>query len=119
MTRTFSVFARVLVMFAVLAGCTTTPTTPEPERSGGEENELLQRQMDLAVGYLRNRDYARAKEKLNRALEINPKYSPAHATYGLLFQAETAENPGITVLNIGWDNGMNIEIVGHRLTPEI
>lgn len=88
MTRTISVFACVLVMLMGLVGCTTSQTTQESERSGSEANELLQRQMDLAVGYLRNRDYARAKEKLNRALEIDPKYSPAHATYGLLFQAE-------------------------------
>lgn len=81
-------FLVVLATAIFLIGCSTTPTTPEPERNSAEVNELLQRQMDLAVGYLRNRDYARAKEKLNRALEIDDKYSPAHATYGLLFQAE-------------------------------
>lgn len=72
----------------VLVGCSTTSTPVEPDRNSAEVEELLQRQMDLAVGYLRNRDYARAKEKLNRALEISPRYAPAHATYGLLFQAE-------------------------------
>ncbi|MBO6702957.1 MAG: type IV pilus biogenesis/stability protein PilW [Pseudomonadales bacterium] len=81
-------FLIVLATAIFLIGCSTTPATPAPERNSAEVNELLQRQMDLAVGYLRNRDYARAKEKLNRALEIDEKYSPAHATYGLLFQAE-------------------------------
>lgn len=78
------------LLFAVsfLAGCASTSTPTEPNLNDAEVDELLQRQMDLAVGYLRNRDYARAKEKLNRAIEISPRYSPAHATYGLLFQAE-------------------------------
>ena len=81
MMRLFIIPAFVLLM----AGCTGTTLTPDPK---GEVAELLQLQMDLAVGYLRNRDYDRAKEKLNRALEIEPGYSPAHSTYGLLFQAE-------------------------------
>ncbi len=83
MTRFLPAF---FLVFTV-AGC-STPNQQEPQRNNAEVEELLQRQMDLAVGYLRNRDYGRAKEKLNRALEVDDKYSPAHATYGLLFQAE-------------------------------
>ena len=48
----------------------------------------VQRQIDLGIGYLRQGDYQRAKEKLNRALEIDPKNGTVHATFGLLFQLE-------------------------------
>ena len=50
--------------------------------------EAVQSQHDLGVGYLRNGDYQRAKEKLNRALEMDPKNAKVHGTFGLLFQLE-------------------------------
>ena len=52
------------------------------------DGELLQRHLEAGVGYLRNRDYARARDKLNRALEIDPESVPVHTAVGLLFQLE-------------------------------
>ena len=53
-----------------------------------EAFEIVQRHLDLGIGYIRNGDYPRAKEKLNRALGIEPKNASVHATFGLLFQLE-------------------------------
>ncbi len=81
---------RVLfVMLAVsLAACTTTETvTPLPEKQP-EMGKVLEKQIELGVGYLRRGDYQRAKDKLTRALEIDPKSGVAHTTFGLLFQLE-------------------------------
>ncbi len=57
-------------------------------KDGQNLADLLQRQLDLGVGYLQNQEYQRAKDKLNRALEIDPKSAPVHTTLGLLFQLE-------------------------------
>lgn len=75
-----------ICLLALLTGC----ATEEPNRSEAAVNmsEMTQRQLDLGVGYLRNGDYPRAKEKLNRALEIDPRNAVVHATFGLLFQLE-------------------------------
>ena len=81
MKHLLTVFCMVL-----LAGCATQQSNrPEPEVN---MPELLQRQLDLGVGYLRNGDYPRAKEKLNKALDIDPKNPVVLATFGLLFQLE-------------------------------
>ncbi len=74
------------LLIVLLAGCVSQSGSEQETRA--ENSESFQRQLDLAVGYLRNGDYQRAKEKLNRALEIEPRNSAAHATYGLLFQLE-------------------------------
>lgn len=78
--------AVLLVSTMLIAGCVTETTTRiEP---AGVEAEIVQRQLDLGIGYLRNGDYTRAKEKLNRALEIDPRNAPVHTTFGMLFQLE-------------------------------
>ena len=46
------------------------------------------RHLDLGVGYLRNGDYRSSKEKLNRAMELDPKNAQVLSTFGLLFQLE-------------------------------
>lgn len=79
--------ALMLLLSLVVSACTTTNRQNE-ETSQEATAELVQRHMDLAVGYLRNRDYQRAKEKLAKALEIDPRNANALATYGLVFQLE-------------------------------
>ncbi len=79
--------ALVLLLSLFVSACASTNT------SGGSKTdaataELVQRHLDLAVGYLRNRDYPRAKEKLAKALEIDARNANALATYGLVFQLE-------------------------------
>ncbi|MFT7221353.1 MAG: type IV pilus assembly protein PilF [Candidatus Azotimanducaceae bacterium] len=71
----------------MLAACVSDPQNRQ-DKPQAEASEMLQRQLDLGIGYLRNRDYRRAKEILNRALEIDPKNATVHATFGLLFQLE-------------------------------
>jgi type IV pilus assembly protein PilF len=42
----------------------------------------------LGIGYIRNGEYERAKEKLTRALEIDSDSAEAHNAFGLLFQVQ-------------------------------
>ncbi len=78
----------VLLLLALLVSSCQSMKTPGGETTGNGNVELVQRHLDLAIGYLRNRDYQRAKEKLAKALDIEPKNANAHATYGLVFQLE-------------------------------
>ncbi|MBT4161289.1 MAG: type IV pilus biogenesis/stability protein PilW [Gammaproteobacteria bacterium] len=78
-----------LVTFSIcllLSACVTESGINEPPE--GAAAEVVQRQLDLGIGYLRNGDYQRAKEKLNRALQVDPKNAAVHAAFGLLFQLE-------------------------------
>lgn len=76
-----------IVLVAVLiAGCESNPS--RKNGSSPPANELVQRHLDLGIGYLRNGDYTRAKEKLGKALELDSKNSAVHSAFGLVFQVE-------------------------------
>lgn len=78
----------LLLLLALLVSSCQSMKTPNGESTDNGTVELVQRHLDLAIGYLRNRDYQRAKEKLAKALDIEPKNADVHATYGLVFQLE-------------------------------
>ena len=75
-----------LLVFCLSLVCISGCVSKQP--GADAQQELLQGQLDLGVGYLQNQDYPRAKDKLNRALEIDPASAPVHTTLGLLFQLE-------------------------------
>lgn len=76
----------LIALIASLVGCVNQSSSRE-EVTGVPE-EVVQRQLELGIGYLRQGAYSRAKEKLNRALEIAPKNAEVHAATALLFQLQ-------------------------------
>ena len=75
----------MILLGVLMTGCVVE--TPSLENKV-EPSEVMQKQLELGVGYLRKGEYQRAKEKLTRALEIDPKNATVHSTFGLLFQLE-------------------------------
>jgi type IV pilus assembly protein PilF len=75
------------MMFVVLlvSGCVTETTG---KREVADREKQLTALVELGTGYLRGREYGRAKEHLNKALEIDPKSSVAHNTLAIVFQLE-------------------------------
>lgn len=82
----------VVCWLLATGGCVTETTGPErkanPEKS-------LQAHVDLGLGYLSRGDLTRAKEKLDRAMEIDGNSAIVHNAFGILYQvdgdSETAE----------------------------
>lgn len=82
-----------LVVSAALAGCMSTTTnqlgTPDNERAA---------EINLQIGtdYLRKNNLVQAKEKIDKAVEQNPRNSQAQITAGMLYerlgQSEKAES---------------------------
>lgn len=77
--------AGVLLALALVGGCVTTSTggyqpAPKPVR--------LQAHLDLARGYLEHRDWGRAKEPLEQALEIDPHSAEAYTLMGVMYQGQ-------------------------------
>jgi type IV pilus assembly protein PilF len=74
-----------LLLILVLSGCITETNRlklkADPEKS-------LQAHIDLGLGYLSKGELGRAKEKLARAMELDPKSALVHNAYGLMFQLE-------------------------------
>lgn len=78
--------AVLILSVLLLGGCVTESTGKLPKTIDKEKQ--LQSLVDLGVGYLRNGDYGRAKENLNKALTIDPKSSLVHNTLAVVFQLE-------------------------------
>lgn len=74
-----------LVLSALLGACaqTSTPRDPydkSPERQAAEVNTAL------GSGYMERGEYEVAKEKLERALEYDRSYAPAHTLMAVLYE---------------------------------
>lgn len=81
MNRAAIVLSVVLaVQLAGLAGCASNNniTKPKPERAA----EL---NLELGIDYLRKGNLQGAKDKIERALEQNPRYGKAHAVAAMLY----------------------------------
>lgn len=79
---------RVLVVlgFLALAGCVTTTDSPfarEANKQKAEENYVK-----LGMAYIGQGNYDRARDHLERALQINPDSPSALAGMGLIYQTE-------------------------------
>ena len=76
----------VFVMTLVAGGCVTESSGGLPPPAPPEER--VRAQLDLARGYLEQRDFGRARIALERALEIDAKHVEAHVLIAVLFHAE-------------------------------
>ncbi len=85
--------AAVVSLSWLLTGCMSTKekplSKPEPERAA-EIN------LEIGIDYLRKGNLKQAKEKIDRALEQNPRNPQVHTTAGMLYdrlgQADKAES---------------------------
>jgi type IV pilus assembly protein PilF len=71
----------LLALTICLAGCASTNnnvTTPQPQRAA-EIN------LELGIEHLRKGNLQQAKDKIDRALEQNPRYGRAHLIAGMLY----------------------------------
>lgn len=74
----------LLLLLGALTGCVTETT----ERAPAPKDVQLQAHLDLARGYLENRDFNRAREPLERALDIDPRSAEAATLMGVLYQSQ-------------------------------
>ncbi|MFT5211971.1 MAG: type IV pilus assembly protein PilF [Flavobacterium sp.] len=83
------VITKTLCLLAVtmflLSACVTTIKGPQRKVDPVKQLEVL---VDLGTGYLRNRQFGRAKSNLAKALEIDPKSVAALNAFGLVYQLE-------------------------------
>jgi type IV pilus assembly protein PilF len=68
-----------------LSACVTTIKGPQHKADPVKQLEVL---VDLGTGYLRNRQFGRAKNNLAKALEIDPSSVAALNAFGLVYQLE-------------------------------
>lgn len=99
-------------------------------RGGGSENirpsattnEAATANLKLAVEYLRQRQYEKALEKLDRAREADPEFALTYNTYGVLYQAlgdnSRAEQYFKKALSLGGDDSATMNNYGRFLCQQ-
>lgn len=76
----------VLVFSALLTACVTTTTGPFTEKVS--EKKALESYIALGYGYLADGKVALAKQRTERALEIDPNNAEAHTVMAMIWQQE-------------------------------
>ena len=71
-----------------LAGCNTvaSPDKNNNIRPAQTTNDVARSNLDLGIAYMKEGDYEKALDKLNKAKEADPNYSPTYNVLGLLYQ---------------------------------
>jgi len=86
MYRHLSSIALSLCLLSVL-GCQTVDQKPDFVIQGAQEvNPLADLQTQLGIGYMAEGKFELAWERLDKALETDPRYSTAHNAMGLLYE---------------------------------
>lgn len=67
----------------ILGGCVTTTTGPADLEPGDEAGEY---NYQLGVRYLQQKNYEVARDRLERALEFEPRMGKAHMTLGMAYE---------------------------------
>jgi type IV pilus assembly protein PilF len=83
-----SVAVALLVMSAMLAGCVSSSTvSTSNKKTLGKPDSERAAEINLEIGtdYLRKNNLAQAKEKIDKAIDQNPRSSKAQITAGMLY----------------------------------
>lgn len=106
--------AVLILVSGLLSACITETSGGLPPPAPTEER--VEAQLDLARGYLEQRDFGRAQPALQKALEIDPRHVEAHVLNAVLFHAqneyELAEFHYKTALRIEPDNAQALNNYG-------
>ena len=71
-----------VVTVAVLTACSSSPEVREVKK---DANAAAKANTELGVEYLREGNYELSKTKLEKALELEPNYAPAHDAIAVLY----------------------------------
>lgn len=92
----------VATLALLLSACVTVVESPFNKKASPDK--AVENYTQLGLAYIKNGRVDWARQRLNRALSINPDYAPAHDGMGLLWQAEgeldLAEESFKTAINL-------------------
>lgn len=76
----------VLFSLLLLSGCVTETTGGVGSKAS--KSRAVEQYVDVGAAYLSEREYDLAMQRIERALELNPKHPRAHAVLGLIYQSQ-------------------------------
>lgn len=95
-TSRICAFLGMLTVLAFVAGCVST-TTGRPRAEPASSEEAAQQYYQLGARYFRNGTYELARERLLRAIELDPQLAVAHSILALTY--ERLDNPRLATVH--------------------
>jgi len=71
-----------------LTGCTTTTTSNTAKNKEVDIEKVVENRLQLALGYMGQGNHERARDHLNKAMEVNSRSPELHDVWALLYQRE-------------------------------
>ena len=71
-----------------LMGCTTTTTSSIAKNKEVDKEKVMDNRLQLALGYMGQGNHERAREHLNKAMEVDSRSPELHDVWELLYQRE-------------------------------
>ncbi len=80
----------IALLFSVvmIAGCTSTTTTNGVASATVDKDKALENRLQLALGYMAQGDREKARQHLDKAMEIDSRSPEVHDVWALLYQQE-------------------------------
>ena len=78
----------IFLISNMLIACqyTITPGANKNIRPAQTTNQIALSNLNLGIAYIKERNFEKALEKLDKAKKADPEYSPVYNVYGLLYQ---------------------------------
>ncbi len=76
----------LLMVMLLVSACEPATTSNKNIKPSQTTNQVARSNLDLGIAYLREGAYEKALDKLDKAKEADPNYSPIYNVYGLLYQ---------------------------------
>lgn len=76
----------VLIAVIILTACNQVGPSNQNIRPSQTTNEVAATNLDLGIAYLKQGDFNKALDKLEKARQADPGYSPTYNVLGLLYQ---------------------------------
>jgi type IV pilus assembly protein PilF len=73
-----------VAIFVVLSGCVSTTTGVQPAER--DDDNAAHQYFQLGARYFRNGNYELARERLHRAIDLDPRMAIAHSTLALTYE---------------------------------
>ncbi len=80
------IFSTIGFSLFFLAACNQIPSSSKNIRPSQSTNEIAQSNLNLGIAYMKEGNYEKALDKLNKAKDADPGHSPIYNVFGLLYQ---------------------------------
>lgn len=111
-----------LITIIAVTACNQVGPSNQNIQASQTTNEVALSNLNLGIAYIREGDFEKALDKLDRANQADPGYAPTHNVYGLLYQqlgqSDKAENSFKRAIRLNSNDSRTLNNYGRFLCQQ-